>query len=283
MSNNATPLPLLRIFLQTLILSKRRFADIVVVSSPFLFLAAVGVAAYVVFYDVEGSVFDAFNTPAASTEEVEERVNQVPAIYFLLLLVWLIALVGAYVVASVGCYRIFLLGLLHNEKTIVMRWTWEREGTFLLWEFMLGAVFGIGALFIASAVGLANETAAGVSFYQELLFLLSSLPLALLVVRCFMLFPAIATERPHSDIKWSWNLTAGNSWRLALLLFVLPALFEMLVGGLLRRGEGVVYDVLVVAVIVFARFIEIGLLSLCYYYLQQESAEAKAVRNIDGV
>jgi len=230
---NAKSLPLLHIFLQALILSKRRFSDIVRVSLPFLLTVGVGVAVYVAFYDVVGDFFSAGKNADGAEEQVEEEINQVPAIYFLLMLFWMIALVVTYAMAAVGCYRVFLFGFLHDEKTEMARWQWGREGMLLLWEFLLGALFGIGALFMSAAIGfpdasVAATASAASSFVYQIVFTLCMLPLALVVVRCFMLFPALAVEQSRPDIQWSWALTAGKSWQLVLLLFLLPSLFVLL-------------------------------------------------------
>lgn len=185
-----------------------------------------------------------------------------------------IAFILIYIMTVVGCYRVYLAGLIHDEETPIWRWRWRREGVFLCWEIVIGFLVFLPPLLIAMMVsdpqGAALGGGAGNSRFSgtTALFFLFSLPFALVAMRWAMIFPAIALERVGDNkLDWSWRLTAGNSWRLLLLLFVLPMLLGIVFGSA-WAADSAFSAVFAASVSLLTGGFEIGLLSVCYYHLQ---------------
>ena len=84
-----------------------------------------------------------------------------------------------------------------------------------------------------------------------------------------MIFPATAIdERP--DIKWSWDISQGNGWRLVIIVGILP-LATGLILYLLERTDSTLIEDLVLSLIYFiVLIIEIAAVSLSYQELSRE-------------
>lgn len=88
--------------------------------------------------------------------------------------------------------------------------------------------------------------------------------------RLMMMFPATAVDR-RPNLKWSWDLTEGNGWRILLATALLPGLIFGLIGAVLGLAlfsqDPVVIDVVIQPVSVIGMVWGIAILSYSYLYL----------------
>jgi hypothetical protein len=79
------------------------------------------------------------------------------------------------------------------------------------------------------------------------------------------MFPATAVEhQPLPRIRWAWQLTRGNGWRLFVVVAVLPWLFALLLGAVYRDGATTVEWLLVCLLFLALLVVEIAAVSLSY-------------------
>lgn len=125
-----------------------------------------------------------------------------------------------YTLLAVRVHRIVLAG--ESVKQNWFRWTW-RETRFLGWLvvvyfywmlLLIPVVFGVG---VASDFKLVSQ---GV-WVDALAITLASVPSAYVFVRLAFLLPATAVDQKH-NLRWAWELSKGNGWRLVVLLWVFP-------------------------------------------------------------
>jgi membrane-anchored glycerophosphoryl diester phosphodiesterase (GDPDase) len=87
--------------------------------------------------------------------------------------------------------------------------------------------------------------------------------------RLSLVFPATAIDK-RPDLKWSWNLTRNNGWRMVVVVGVLPWVIGMIV-GVLYRENATVLETIVLSTLGIALFaVEIAALSLSYRELTKE-------------
>jgi hypothetical protein len=83
--------------------------------------------------------------------------------------------------------------------------------------------------------------------------------------RLCRMFPATAVEHPPLPrIRWAWQLTRGNGWRLFVVVAVLPWLFALLLGAVYREGATTVEWLLVCLLFLALLVVEIAAVSLSY-------------------
>jgi len=172
----------------------------------------------------------------------------------------LISLISTLYISS--CHRFVLLG-----KKSVPAWgiliPGKREFKFLGWMIALTIIFSIFALLEVITIGL---TGVLFGFLKVLpntfILLLIFLPWGYLFSRWILIFPAVAIdERP--DLKWSWDKSRGNGWRLFLLAsipFIPGAFFSIF----LPAGRPLLLDGLLVCLNFVLTVLAIILISLSY-------------------
>ena len=132
-----------------------------------------------------------------------------------------------YTLFAVRVHRLILA--VDNPIQGVVRWT-NRETRFFMW-----LVLGTIVLFVVSVplIVIAMRVMAVVSAGRlgdgvvMMVMLVALMPVAYLLARLMVILPAIAIDQKRS-IKWAWALTKGNGWRLAMVLWLPPALMSAL-------------------------------------------------------
>lgn len=132
-----------------------------------------------------------------------------------------------YTVLAVRLHRL-VLGVTDPVQGVI-RWS-RRETRFLGW--LLTVYFYLIVIFVAVA-SVAQFVSA---FSSDLIsggwafigfMTLASLPAAYLFVRLSVLLPATAIDQKR-NMAWAWSLTAGNGWRLVLMLWAVPMILSVL-------------------------------------------------------
>lgn len=131
-----------------------------------------------------------------------------------------------YTLLAVRVHRIVLAG--RDAKQDWFRWTW-RETRFLGWLVLVYLFWTLFFLPIVVGVGVASDftlVSQGV-WWDSLAITLATLPGAYVFVRLAFLLPATAVDQKR-NLRWAWELSKGNGWRLVSLLWLLPMFISLI-------------------------------------------------------
>ena len=177
------------------------------------------------------------------------------------------ALFGIFAVTT---HRLVLLDPAAVAARIMPSWS-ARETRFFFRLVSVGIVFAV-----VTWVTLAVLINAWMAFRQapdpemfEWMAFAARAPAIYFFGRLCLVFPATAVDR-ETGFKWAWRLSAGNGWRLFVLVGVLPWLISYALAFLWREHATVPETVVltVVAITLFA--VEIAAISLSYRELTKE-------------
>ena len=261
-------LPILKIFGHAVSLTVKRFPALLRLGAPFIFCSLLD------------SIFfrEIFNT---------EKNFDITMIIGLILLSVAMILTG--IMAAVGCHRVFLMNSEDVKETKMLRYL-GREARFLVWGiiYYLFSFIGFSIMplinycieqYLVSAPAPKDPNFL-IYFrflweqYNELYsFLLLIFPFlfSYVIARCSMVFPATAIDKRDKTLVWSWHLTVGNGWRLALLLYILPYTISYL-ANMLPEIDSVIYNFFLGVAWLVIGAVLIGFLSLSYSFLCQSEA-----------
>ena len=173
--------------------------------------------------------------------------------------------VALFVVLAVTCHRLVLLdsqGLAFRYK---ISWS-SRETRFFIWALGVGCIF---VVLVAVLAGFVLNALVGQwisdpnSIWPKLVLFAAKVPAFYVCARCSPVFPAIAVNR-QVNLKWAWNLSKNNGWRLVVLVAVLPW-FTSHALDLFYRDEATVIETVLLTFLGFAFYaFDITALSLAY-------------------
>jgi hypothetical protein len=168
-------------------------------------------------------------TMASNTQISAGVASYLVAGLYLLTFTWLairchrLVLTGSHRMDEASSRALGMLGLF--AVTVVLLWAVQTVLTLLLTSSVIAA---LGTRYIEAG---APPSVGGDPEFQALIdrvVFVAQIVALYPVARLSPLFPAVAI-----GVKWNaagaWRLTRGNGWRLVLLVFLLPALFESLV------------------------------------------------------
>ena len=175
-------------------------------------------------------------------------------------MVWILWVL-LWILFAVACHRLVLLGLHADDVPVVPGWGW-RETRFLGCILFITAVTW-GAVFAAVipfgiVVGSVSETAfkAGQPY-------LSGLVGIFFFARMGPVLPAAAIGE-RIDFREMWRRTRGNTWRLMVIVGVLPWLFGVVSDWLSGTEAGAMREIAAFVVATMFLAVEIAALSVSY-------------------
>jgi hypothetical protein len=175
------------------------------------------------------------------------------------------ALYGAlFAVYAVICHRLVLLAE-PASRASWMPWITGREVRFLAW---LAAVWvmAIGSM-LAVVTVLANLLPSPTLEIGESMQVVSQVTFragtSYVFARLCMVLPAAAIDRRPS-VKWSWNLTRGNGWKLAVIVGVLPWVIKEALALLFREEATFIETLLLATAAVALIAVEVAAVLLSY-------------------
>jgi len=164
---------------------------------------------------------------------------------------------------AITCHRIVLLGPDSVPKHGVLQWS-KREWRFFGWGFVAYFYMTvISALIVALLSIVAAETHIGGAWWKWF-FLVAWLPGMYVFSRLCVLLPATAVDE-RRDMRWAWDVTRGNGWRLVAVVGILPVLLWVAPG--LLMGRFLVLDILLTLLGMVLLVVEISALSFSFRYL----------------
>lgn len=104
----------------------------------------------------------------------------------------------------------------------------------------------------------------------ELLFLMPGL---YVFARLAVLLPSTAIGERH-DMKWAWDVTADNGWRLVVVVGLFPALLTI-ISDVFISTRHVLISVIATFISYFFVMIEITALSLSFQFLSRDDKRVK--------
>lgn len=136
-------------------------------------------------------------------------------------MLYIIPYVILFTLFAVTCHRIVLLGNSEVPKYGILSWS-QRETRFIGWTIVGYLFFTLITMFVGVfAIPVIATSFSAVFAYVIPLVVL--VPGGYVLSRLSILLPATAVdERPN--LKWAWNITSGNGWKLFLIVALLPQL-----------------------------------------------------------
>ncbi len=168
-----------------------------------------------------------------------------------------------YAFLAVTCHRIVLMGENSVPPFGIRKWE-MRETRFLGWVIGIyfTAFFALVCMGVISTILLSVLGNVGLSLVQ-LMYLVITVLVLYMMSRLIMVFPATAIdERP--SIRWSWELTNNNGWRLFLIAAVLPAVTAFFQAMLERENSTMMENIGLTALTFVMIVVEVSALSLAY-------------------
>ncbi|NQZ09131.1 MAG: hypothetical protein HRT35_18390 [Algicola sp.] len=253
-------IPVISLFVQALTLPVKHWLALLKVSSPFILCGLFAISVY----NISPSMF------------ISKSILISP-IAIVLGLASLITLI----MAIVGCHRIFLLGPTETEQTRPFRWT-GNEFRYALWWLAMTVLFaGFGMLYVfifTSATSLVTPLISEYQFISSIIMALLMLPLYIVFVRVSVVLPAAAIGKANIGFGWAWNYSWNNSWRLIVLLGILP--FTMnLISDQLPYVDSLWFNLLKGAIWLITGVISIAALSLSFHALSELEAQREVQQN----
>ena len=187
---------------------------------------------------------------------------------------------------AVACHRLVLIGDDAVPQTLgIPLWSW-RETRFLGWCLLIGLYTVILFLLIAyfsSLYAWFPETILNsfksLSYIPKLIAsyipMLILLYISYLVARWSLILPATAVDK-RLTLSEAWDLAAGNGWRLAIVVCILPYGSSFLASFVIGIGGSTIADIFFSAFGYFLMVIEIAVLSLAYKFLNDYSMKQEA-------
>lgn len=190
---------------------------------------------------------------------------------------WLLYLVYGALFSwfAVACHRLVLIGPAPPE----LRWS-QRQLRFFGWlagvyliyvaiSLLLTVVLGtLAANTIDFGASTASRGPLGWFWWAQLL---ASIAATYFLARLSLVFPAVAVDhRVH--LRWSWERSKHNGWRLAVVVGLLPWVLSLVLAVLYREGASVPELALLVLLGVLVFVMEIAAFSLSYRALSGKEA-----------
>lgn len=169
---------------------------------------------------------------------------------------------------AITCHRLILIGSAHRFKSFNAM-PGYRELRFLGWSILIYSVVAILEIpfmaFAKTLVGESAEVEGGriADWVKDI----GSIPAYYVFARLCLVFPAAAIDGSPS-LRWSWERTQDNGWRIFAVAGLFPWLIEKMIEFLFRNGATTLEQVLLS--ILFYIGLAIGIIALSFTYKEFE-------------
>ena len=132
------------------------------------------------------------------------------------------------ILGIVGCHRVFLLPKKVVNETLTFRWS-PRETKFLFCMLAVSILaFFISMPFLTVIFNIIDFELINGEDYQiffEIILTISFIPISYIISRFSLIFPDTAVGN-NRTLLWAWNISSGYSFKLFILIGVLPLTTE---------------------------------------------------------
>ncbi len=246
-------LPIIATFMQVLIVMKERYIYFIKFSIPiFVF---VGLA-----YIFQSSLMPSSipNSPEPSR-----------------LLFFIFWLLGFFTITMVivAYHRTFIMNIEDVEKTGIFR-LGSREWRFIGWYFAMSFFIGIiVAVVMYASIGFLKE--GNVQTARIITFAIM-IPIFYLSAHWLLVLPASSVDDSEASLSYAWDISQGNGWRIAVLVFGIPSAVNTL-NLYVFSYNYMILTILGVIISLFAMVLGIGVISLSYSYLKLNSKQTPTI------
>lgn len=257
---------MLAIFLEVISLSKKHFKALIKVTLPLVIVYTISI----------------FRVRIPSDENGEPLFTLLNVSVFLV--IWALFII-IFPMAVVGVHRIFLLKTIESKKLGLFNWTGNEfeygsrwgaialASSFMAFLYLELSVYPIFSLLID------NSTVDEGNFLTTISTLLAEVLMFYWIARWSLILPSSAIGLHEVDFQWAWQISKGNSWRLMILVSVIPFLLNHLL-SLRSEYDSMVYSFLFGVIGLVAGVVQIGILSLSYAHLVQIKREESSNRTL---
>ena len=140
---------------------------------------------------------------------------------------------------------------------------------FFGWLVVLGILFGTIDSALANLLEVIFVNIAGDQYAREAehwSYYAATLPASYLPARFSMVLPATAIDE-KVDLRWSWERTRGNGWRLVVIIGLLPWALASIMQALSYEGMSLISVFAWCVVSAFLGIVEVVALSLSFWEL----------------
>jgi len=186
------------------------------------------------------------------------------------------------VILFINCHRIFLLG-----KDSVPRYGFNinaRILRFYFWLLVLALIAFI-SWYISIAIILTifnwieafnlvsySEASKSSKVVAEWISVLAYIPAVVIISRLILVLPSIAIDR-KDGLLWSWWVTKENSWRMFVIVGVIPWLISLFISTVFRENQTAFESVAFYIITYSAIIIEVSVISLSYKRFKEIRSE----------
>jgi hypothetical protein len=170
---------------------------------------------------------------------------------------------------SVICHQLVLIDPQTVSSSSVLRFG-RREIRFIYWlitfSLTLMVIAAPGVILVFFAAQYAMDVQGDFGMYVAML---GAVPAFYITARFSLMFPAIATDKEFS-LKSVWRLTAGNGWRLVIIVAGFPVILVTIL-NLLTRDDAALIEALVYSIFgTLLTAVEVVAVSLAYRELMAQ-------------
>lgn len=184
-----------------------------------------------------------------------------------------VANIVVFTLFAITCHRIVLLDQAETPKYGIRSWS-QRETRFLGWTVVGYFFFSLISMALAMFAGIAAAIIPADEAPPTLWYLFL-FPGSYVFARLAVLLPATAIDERH-DMKWAWETTSNNGWRLVVVVALLPWLLASAF-DFLTIGESLLLEFILHTVAYALMAIEIAVLSVSFQFLAPtDSTESPA-------
>jgi len=174
-----------------------------------------------------------------------------------------VANIVVFTLFAITCHRIVLLGQTATPKYGIRSWS-QRETRFLSWTIVGYFFFSLISMALAMFAGIAAAIIPSDEIPPTLWYLFL-FPGSYIFARLAVLLPATAIDERH-DMKWAWETTSNNGWRLVVVVALLPWLLASAF-DVFTIGESLLVKFILHTVAYALMAIEIAVLSVSFRFL----------------
>lgn len=181
--------------------------------------------------------------------------------------------------AVVGSHRVFLLSSEEVLATNTFRWN-KNDSQYLIYLLLITLVFTVIIIPIQLALTFLFDTV--LSSYVSIVnafairILATSIAISYFLPRFLLILPDSALGHRHS-LQWVWKASAGNGFRIFLLIGAVPSLFNFIHQIIeLSDPDSLAIQLIANLLWLLGSYIQLCFLSLCFEWIRNRGSTVQS-------